>query len=114
MKYDRIERISQEIKRELSSIIPGLKDPRIPEVVSVTRVSATRDLSYANVYVSVLGSEKQRAAAIEGLNSAKGFVRREIASRVQLRITPEIKFIADDAIEHGMHINEILRELENE
>jgi len=111
MKYERIDRISHEIKRELCSIIPGLKDPRIPEVVSVTMVSVTRDLSYANVYVSVLGSEKERAAAIEGLNSAKGFVRREIASRVQLRVTPEIKFMLDDAIEHGMHINEILKDL---
>jgi len=112
MRYERIDRISHEIQRELASIIPLLKDPRIiPAITSVTAVRATRDLSYANVYISVLGDETARLATIEGLNSAKGFIRREISARVKLRITPEITFVSDDTIEHGAHINEILKDL---
>lgn len=90
---DRTDRISEEVKREVSFIIQNeLKDPRIAKMISVTAADVTRDLRYARVYVSVLGDENEKRDAIEGLRSAAGFIRREIGRRIQLRYTPEIIF----------------------
>ena len=90
---DRINRISEEVKREISNIIQGeLKDPRLPEFVSVTSVNVTRDLRYAKVYISILGNDEEKKAALQGLKNAAGFIRREIGQRIKLRNTPELKF----------------------
>lgn len=108
---DRISRISEEIKREISNIIQNeLKDPRLPELVSVVSVNVTRDLRYAKVYVSVFGSDEQKENAIEGLKSAAGFIRKEIGNRVKLRYTPEIQFELDNSIEYGAYINKLIKE----
>ncbi|HOA54641.1 MAG: 30S ribosome-binding factor RbfA [Acetivibrionales bacterium] len=108
---DRTDRISEEVKREVSFIIQNeLKDPRIAKMISVTAADVTRDLRYARVYVSVLGDENEKRDAIEGLRSAAGFIRREIGRRIQLRYTPEIIFELDDSIEHGVYINKLINE----
>ncbi len=108
MSFKRIDRISEEIKRELSEIVRELKDPRISPMTSVVLVNVTRDLSYAKVYMSVMGDQKQQNETIKALNNAAGFVRREIGKRAQLRYTPEFTFILDDSIEHGVHISKLL------
>ena len=109
--FSRTDRISEEIKRELANIIRELKDPRIPQLVSVTKVEVTKDLSYAKAYISVLGDEKVQKDTIAGLKSASGFIKKEIAHRVKLRTIPEFSFIADDSIAYGSHISEVLKRL---
>ena len=109
--YNRIDRISEEIKKELSNVIRELKDPRIPTMVSVVSVNVTRDLSYAIAYISVFGDEKVQNDTISALKGAQGFIRKEIAHRVKLRAVPEFSFVADNSIAYGSHINEILKNL---
>ncbi len=108
MSANRINRINEEVKRELSEILRDLKDPRIPMMTSVVTVNVTNDLRYAKVFVSVLGDEAVKKDAIAGLKQAGGFVRREIGHRLNLRYTPELVWELDNSIEHGAHINELL------
>jgi ribosome-binding factor A len=106
---DRIDRISEEVKRELSDIIQNhIKDPRLPPFVSVTGVRVTKDLKHAKTFVSVLGTEEQKLGALKALQSAAGYIRHEIGQRVKLRFTPEFHFHLDDSIEHGMHISKLI------
>lgn len=108
---ERIYRISEEIKREISNIIQNeLKDPRLPELVSVLSVDTTRDLRYAKVYVSVYGNEEEKKKAMEGLKNASGFIRREIGQRIKLRYTPELLFELDNSIEYGIYINKLIND----
>ena len=94
-------RINMEVQRELSELIrSGIKDPRIHPMTSVVAVEVTPDLKYCKAYVSVLGDEEAGKATIEGLKSAEGFVRRELARRVNLRNTPQIRFILDLSLIH--------------
>ena len=111
MAKDRINRINEEVMREVAMIIRDLKDYRIPLMTSVVSVSVTNDLSYAKIFVSVMGDEETKKNALAGLKSAAGYVRRELGRKVQLRITPEIIFELDRSIEHGAHINQIISEL---
>lgn len=112
-------RINMEVQRELSELIrSGIKDPRIHPMTSVVAVEVTPDLKYCKAYVSVLGDAEAGKATIEGLKSAEGFVRRELARRVNLRNTPELKFILDQSIEYGVNmshlIDEVTRDLHEE
>ena len=109
MASNRIGRINEEIQRELSDLIRSLKDPRVQTLLSITRVDTTPDLRYSKIYVSVL-EEARSQDALRGLKSAGGWLRRELGSRLQLRYTPELQFIADDSIEYGAHILEMLRD----
>lgn len=111
MAKERINRINEELHREIAGIVRELKDTRIPVMTSVVGVSVTNDLSYAKVYVSVMGNDEVQENALAGLRSAAGFVRREVGRRVQIRHTPEILFELDHSIEHGAHINDILKKL---
>ena len=109
----RQQKIDEEMKRELSFIIPSLKDPRLEGgLISVVAVHVTKDMKFAKVYVSVLGKDEQEV--LKGLNSSSGFVRREIGSRMALRYTPEINFVADDSIKYGAHINQVIKDLSGE
>jgi ribosome-binding factor A len=111
MKMDRTNRISEEMKKEVSSIIQnGLKDPRLPKMISVTEADVTRDLRYAKIFISVLGSEEEKKNAIEGLKSAAGFIRREVGHRLQLRYTPELIFELDNSIERGVYISKLIHD----
>ncbi|WP_058485196.1 30S ribosome-binding factor RbfA [Defluviitalea phaphyphila] len=114
-KGSRMIRINEEIKRELSDIIrQDLKDPRINQVmVSVVSVNTTNDLKYSKIYISVLGNDEQKEAVLEGLKSAGGFIRREIARRINLRNTPELIFKIDDSIEYGIHLSKIIDNVKN-
>ena len=111
MASNRIARINEEIQRQISADIRLLKDPRVSGsgMVSVTRVDTTGDLRYARVYVSALDKSREKEV-LKGLKSASGFLRRELGRALQLRYTPELQFIADDSIQHGAHILEVLRD----
>ncbi len=113
MASNRIGRINEEIQREMAARIRSLKDPRVSGtgMVSVTRVNTTPDFRYAQVYISVL-DKTQEKDVLKGLKSAAGFLRRELGAALRLRYTPELQFVADDSIEHGAHILELLRDVE--
>lgn len=109
---NRIDRINEEAKKEISAIIRELKDPRITKgLCSIVSVDITKDLRWCKAYVSVFGDDNVRSDAIEGLKKASGFVRKELAHRLGLRYTPEIVFTLDSSIEHGAHINKLLHDI---
>ena len=110
MASNRINRINEEIQKELSSLFRGLKDPRVQGgMVTITHVDTTSDLRYARIFVSVL-DKSQEKDVVKGLKSAAGYLRRELGASLRLRYTPELQFIADDSIEYGAHILELLRD----
>ena len=111
MASNRIGRINEEIQKELSELIRGLKDPRVQGLISVTGVDTTPDLRYAKVYISVLDKSTGKEV-IKGLKSAGGYLRREIGHRLQLRYTPELVFEEDTAMERGARIFDILSTLD--
>ncbi len=101
----RTGRVSEDIKRETVAVIRTLKDPRVRDkILTVVRVEVSSDLSFAKVYVSSMGGIDDAKEAVKGLQSATGLIRREVGNRLHLRKTPELKFIADDSVEHGMEI----------
>ncbi|MDD4844162.1 MAG: 30S ribosome-binding factor RbfA [Anaerotignum sp.] len=108
----RISRINDEILKELSLIIRGeLKDPRIGSMTSVVRAETTPDLKYCKVYVSVLGNDEEKDSVMKGLKNANGFIRRLIAQRVNLRITPEFTFKLDESAEYAIHMEQLLSKI---
>ena len=109
MASNRIGRINEEIQRELASLIPNVKDPRVSGLISVTAVDTTPDLRYAKIYISVL-DKSDRAQVLKGLKSASGYLRRELGHALQLRYTPELTFVRDDSIDQGAHILDMLRD----
>lgn len=107
----RSERVADLIQREISDLLlRSIKDPRIG-FVTVTRVSVTDDCRTAKIYYSVVGTSEEKEASLKGLESAKGFIRRELGRRVTLRYTPELSFQFDPSIEYAIHIEEVLRDL---
>ena len=111
MASNRIGRINEEIQRELAQQLRLLKDPRVQKtMVSITHVETTPDLRYAKVYVSLLDRSCTKEV-LAGLKSSGGFLRRALGKSLQLRYTPELQFIADDSIEYGAHILELLRDV---
>ena len=113
MKKNSIKnmRINNEVQRELSGIIRDVKDPRIHPLTSIVAVEVATDLKTCKVYVSVIGSEEERNETREGLKSASGFIRRELAHRLNLRNTPELKFIIDTSIEDAMDMMKKIDEI---
>lgn len=109
-KYRR-GRINEEIQKEMTVILRKVKDPRVSDAfISVTAADCTADLKYAKVYYSALRGEPKEVA--QGLKAATGFIRRELASSLNLRITPELTFLPDTSIAYGAHIASILNNLE--
>lgn len=111
MAQNRINKINDQLMREISTIIRELKDSRIPLMTSVISVSATNDLRYAKVRISVMGDQKVQKDAMDGLKSAAGFIRREVGNRMKIRYSPEIIFELDHSIEYGVKINKILNDV---
>ena len=110
MASNRIERINEEIQRELSALLRTLKDPRLQSgLLTVTHVDTTSDLRYSRIFVSAL-DKSQEKDMMRGLKSAAGYLRRELGAALRLRYTPELQFIADDSIQQGAHILEMLRD----
>ena len=102
-------RINGEVQKELSSIIRGeIKDPRIHPMTSVMAVEVAPDLKTCKAYISVLGNQEAKEATIRGLNSAEGYIRRQLARNLNLRNTPEIRFILDESIEYGVNMSKLI------
>ena len=103
----RINRVNEEIMKEICDIITTVKDPRVNSAfISITGADCTPDLKYAKVFYSVIGDEEGVGA---GLKSASGYIRSQLAKRLNLRLTPELKFVPDESIKRGAHINDLLR-----
>ena len=112
MSGHRIDRTTEDIKRELTDIFKSVKDPRVADCfISIIRVEVTNDLSYCTVYFSVIEGTERAKEALKGLKSATGYIRRELARTVNLRNTPEIKFILDQSIEYGVNMSKLIDEV---
>ena len=112
MASNRINRINEEIQKELSALIRNLKDPRVQDtMISITRVETTPDLRYTKVYVSFLQEEKAQDA-LKGLKSSAGYLRRELGRSLNLRYTPEIQWSLDDSITYGARMLELINSLD--
>ncbi|QUW21883.1 30S ribosome-binding factor RbfA [Sporosarcina sp. Marseille-Q4063] len=110
----RVNRVAEQMKKELGEIIlQKVKDPRIG-FVTVTDVEVTGDLQNATIFISVLGNESEKEATLKGLDKAKGFIRTEIGKRIRLRVTPEIEFTFDESIAYGNRIETLLTQVNNE
>ncbi|MBQ8638185.1 MAG: 30S ribosome-binding factor RbfA [Lachnospiraceae bacterium] len=105
-------RINAEVQKELSNIIRNeIKDPRIHPMTTVVMVDVTPDLKFCKAYISVLGDDEALKSTIQGLKSAKPYIRRMLASSVNLRNTPELTFIPDQSIEYGVHMTNLINEV---
>lgn len=107
-----LKRLSEDIKRELSSAVSGVKDPRVSKnFVTVTHVELTSDLSYCKVHIACLGGEGRTAKAVEGMTAASGYFKKAIVARIRMRKMPELIFLPDNSLEYSAHIEEILAKL---
>ena len=111
MASNRIGRINEEIQRELASLIPTVKDPRVTGMISVTAVDTPPDLKSAKIYISILNPQDGNQV-VKGLTSASGYLRRELGHNLRLRNTPELSFVLDGSIDQGARILEMLRDPE--
>ena len=114
MPSHRVDRATEDIRRELTDILRGLKDPRIQGMLSIVRVELTRDFSFATVYVSAMEGLDTAKESCRGLESGSGYIRREIAARLSLRHAPKFLFKATDAIEYSAEISKIIKDLKGE
>lgn len=110
MGNQRAQRVGEQMKEEIAQLIRDLKDPRIG-FASVVQVDVSGDLSTSKVYISVLGNDEEKKNTIKGLQSATGFIRSELARRLQIRHTPGLQFVLDTSIEHGARIAELLHKV---
>jgi ribosome-binding factor A len=114
MEGKRSDRIADLIQKEISQMLmKGLKDPRIG-FVTITKVAVSEDCRMAKIYFSVAGSAEERERSTEGLNSAKGYVRKELGRRIRMKYTPEITFQFDPSIEYAIHIGEVIDQIRKE
>ena len=112
MASNRINRINEEIQKELSSLLRTVKDPRVQDtMISITRVETTPDLRYTMVYVSFL-QEDRAEGAMKGLKSAAGYLRRQLGTNLKLRYAPEIVWALDDSITYGARMLKLINSLE--
>ncbi len=107
MPSDRLRRVDEAIRQVLSDAAQDLKDPRVG-FLTMTAVKTSPDLRHARVYVSVLGDEAARAATLDGLRSAHGFLQRRVASELRLKHTPALSFVYDDTAERGQRLTELI------
>lgn len=109
----RLNRINDEVLKELSEVIREIKDPRVRDAfVSITAVDVTPDLKYAKVFYSSLSGDEKEVQ--KGIDSSSGFVRKQIAQRLNLRVTPEFKFVRDKSIEKGVEVSKLIKQIEKE
>lgn len=114
MSENRARKLAEIIKEQISDILATrMKDPRLG-FTTVTAVEVTRDLRYCKVFVSILGSQEEIEQSMATLVSASGFIRTELGSRIRVKHVPEIRFVRDQALEHSMHINKLLHQLNRE
>ncbi len=111
MQHKRVDRVGELILKELAALLLSkVKDPRLADI-TLTDVQVTPDLRHARVFYSLLGDDERKAEAAVGLESATGFVKRELGKRLQLRRIPDIEFCFDTSLEYGSHIDRLLTEL---
>ncbi len=104
-----LRRLNEDIKREISAAVGGVKDPRVAKnFVTITHCEVTSDLSYCKVMIACMGGEGRTAKAVEGMKAASGYFKKCIASRVKMRKIPELIFLPDNSLEYSMHIEEII------
>lgn len=112
MNEKRTRRIENEIKKEVALIIANdIKDPRVSSLISVTAVELSNDLEFAKIFISVLGDDQSKQDAVDGLENATGFIKREIGSRLKLRHIPELSFKIDDSIERGIYMDKLIQDV---
>jgi ribosome-binding factor A len=112
MRYSRVNRISEEIKKIVSNLIMNeLKDPRISKLTSVTHVETTGDLRYTNIYISTFSNNSDEDETIEALNKAKGYIRKELGKHLKLRYTPEPIFKLDKSIKQGVYMSKLIEKV---
>ena len=104
----KIGRAASDIQRELADLFREMKDPRVSKLLSIVKVDVSGDLSYATVYVSAIEGYDKTVESVKGLKNAAGFLRRELGVRLKLRKTPELRFVADNSIEHSANIAKII------
>ena len=105
-------RVNAEVQHELANLIrEGIKDPRIHPMTSVTAVEVAPDIKTCRAYISVMGNEEAKNNTIAGLKSAEGYIRRQLAKNINLRNTPEIRFILDESIEYGVAMSKLIDEV---
>ncbi|HAN43870.1 MAG TPA: 30S ribosome-binding factor RbfA [Ruminococcaceae bacterium] len=107
----RISRLSEDLKRELTDIFRSLKDPRITGLISIVKLELSNDLSHCKVYISSMQGLEAAKSAVEGLNNAAGYIRREVNLRLEMRRSPDFKFVADNSIEYSADISQKLKQL---
>lgn len=114
MRESRARRVGEQIRKDIADLLmKGLKDPRIG-FVSVMHVRMSPDLRYANVYVSLLGSESQRKGSLVGLQQSSGWLRREVGKRLRLRYSPELRFFEDTSLDDVYRLEDVFREIHAE
>ncbi len=107
-----IKRLNEDIKREISAAVGGVKDPRVAKnFVTVTHCEVTNDLSYCKVHIACLGGEDKTDKAVEGMTAAAGYFKKRIASAIRVRKIPELIFLPDNSLEYAAHIEDILSKL---
>lgn len=112
-RVPRTVRLDEQFREEISKLLmKGLKDPRVG-FVTISRVEITNDLSYAKVYISVLGSDREKASSLIGLRNSSGFIRIYLGKALKIRKIPQLNFVLDESLDHAMHIEEILAELKD-
>jgi ribosome-binding factor A len=114
MEGKRSEKVADLVRKEISQmLVKSIKDPRIG-FVTITRVTVSEDCRFAKVYFSVVGTLAERESSMEGLDSAKGYIRKELGRRIRLRYTPEIMFQFDPSIEYAIHMEELIQSIHQE
>lgn len=108
----KINRITSDIRIALSELLREVKDPRVSKLLSIVKVDVSGDLSYATVYVSAIEGYETTLQSVKALKGAAGYLRRELGSRMKLRKVPELRFIADNSIEHSANISKIIDSFE--
>ena len=110
----KINRITSDVRVCLSELLREVKDPRISKLLSIVKVDVTNDLSYATVYVSAIEGYEATVQSVKALKGASGYLRRELGAHLKLRKVPELRFIADDSIQHSAKISKIIESFKEE
>ncbi len=110
----KINRITSDIRIALAELLREVKDPRVSKLLSIVKVDVSGDLSYATVYVSAIEGYEATVNSVKALKNAAGFLRRELGGRLKLRKVPELRFVADDSIEHSANISKIIDSFKEE
>lgn len=112
MDIKRIRRIEAEMKKEISLLMANeIKDPRLSYMTSITAVELAKDLSQAKIFISILGDREEKESTLTGLESSKGFIKKELGNRLKLRHIPDLIFKLDETIEHGLYMDKLIDEV---